>query len=537
VSLPVPLSVRLVTSRADKHVTRDLRDLQFREVAIGGWASARMSLDRPLATQPDEILYYGKVYVYDTRSAQVVWEGRLEDPGRGARGDGQIWDLAAMGPAAHVSDRTIPLIYCDRQLDAWTIENTASDRYIELSKRSDALTGRVERGAVWVQNAHGRWRYDLLKEAGMALAVVQCSWDTGVTDAGCAMRLHTEVFGSGDTVDDADTFNTGGGVLTATIGGSPSIPATHNTAVLALRRTGANLTVADDNTWGEFTSVLIRSILKDAAGNDITSGYTNGYVYPDEIVKDLLGRVLGSYDGANARIEFAPTAFNHLSYPDGVTAGKVIDDLIVSNPDFRWGAYESNAVGKHRFEWVKWPTSIRYEADVLDGFDSPGSAEGLYNAVRVRWRDASGQIRSTRRTSAVGVLTDAGLTREGQVDLGDNAGNFVDVDAVGDAFLAEHGTPYNAGRLTVARPIQDLLTGRRVMPWEIKAGELIRVRGVMPRVDALNATARDGVTVFRVWSKDYAVSDAAATLELDSYAPSTARALAGLLTDNITRRR
>jgi hypothetical protein len=67
-----------------------------------------------------------------------------------------------------------------------------------------------------------------------------------------------------------------------------------------------------------------------------------------------------------------------------------------------------------------------------------------------------------------------------------------------------------------------------VMPWEIRPG-LIRVRGILPRIDALNASDRDGVTVFRIVSAEYRASDAAATLELDSYARTVPRMVADLM--------
>jgi hypothetical protein len=82
----------------------------------------------------------------------------------------------------------------------------------------------------------------------------------------------------------------------------------------------------------------------------------------------------------------------------------------------------------------------------------------------------------------------------------------------------------------IARPIHDILAGRMVQPWEIRPGTLIRVRGILPRPDSLNATARDGLTVFRIVSVEFRASDAAAVLELDSYSTSVARALADLRT-------
>ena len=542
-SLPVPLSVRLVTSRADKHVTRDLRDLQFREVAIGGWASARMSLDRPLTVQPDEILYYGKVFIYDARSAQVVWEGRLEDPGRGARGDGQIWDLAAMGPAAHVLDNPQPLYYADTQLasERWTRDSLSSQPSWELSigGADSRIAMTVARGTIAITNGELRAENESLYQAGLLLGRVGFSWDAGVTDANWLVRCVTSPDG-GATQHTAysASLTTTGAAISVERGGANAITAGDSSVTFKMIRITADQTVANDDTWLFFGGpVSVRMLLKNAAGADITSGYTLPTLLASDVVKDLLGRVLSSYDGANAVVATTSFPIDQLAYPDGAEPGKVLADLLMLEPGYRWGAYESNAAGKHRFEWTQWPTQVRYEADVLDGFDSPGSAEGLYNGARVRWRDAQGQIKIVGRTAAVPILDDAQLTRGALIDLGDNIGSAAAAIQAGDQFLAEHTYPPNAGRLTVARPILDLITGRMVSPWEIRAGELIRVRGVMPRVDALNATARDGVTVFRVWSKDYAVSDAAATLELDSYAPSTARALAGLLTDNITRRR
>ena len=82
-TLPVPLTVRLVTDRADRHIEADTpRPVLPVSVVPGGFASARMTLNRPLAFQPDEIAYYADVNVYDARNGNTVWEGRLEDPGQ-----------------------------------------------------------------------------------------------------------------------------------------------------------------------------------------------------------------------------------------------------------------------------------------------------------------------------------------------------------------------------------------------------------------------------------------------------------------------
>jgi hypothetical protein len=80
-------------------------------------------------------------------------------------------------------------------------------------------------------------------------------------------------------------------------------------------------------------------------------------------------------------------------------------------------------------------------------------------------------------------------------------------------------------------------TGRQVAPWEIRPGRLIRLRGVMPHTDSLNATARNGITVFRVKSVEFNAADYTAHLELDAFAPSIVRALAVLKKNHPTQQR
>jgi hypothetical protein len=82
--------------------------------------------------------------------------------------------------------------------------------------------------------------------------------------------------------------------------------------------------------------------------------------------------------------------------------------------------------------------------------------------------------------------------------------------------------------LSIGRPVIDNDTGRMVHPWELKPGHLIRVRGVMPRVDALNPTSRDGVTIFRIVSTEFNISDGIAILELDSFSRSLTRVVADI---------
>jgi hypothetical protein len=189
----------------------------------------------------------------------------------------------------------------------------------------------------------------------------------------------------------------------------------------------------------------------------------------------------------------------------------------------------------HRFEWKAWPTTVRYVADVEDGYTAPSSAVELFNKVTVTGKDAEGLTRKVTRTQTVPELDAAELTREALIPLADELYTTTNAERVGDMFLAEHLTPLNAGSLTVARPIFDIAANRMVQPWEIRPGNLIRVGGIRPNIDSLNATNRDGVAVFRLMAVEYDASNAAATLELDSR-PRTVEHLLAKLQQKIARR-
>ncbi len=540
--IPLNLAVRLSTSKKTMDITGEVRDLSFRTVVPGGYASCRVSLHRPLTISPDEIAYYGTLTVYDTRHGGVVWEGRLEDPGRGSGSNGEIWELAAVGPSAHAQDRKAPYIVVDTRTEPW-IESRYSAKWGEVTQSDDddqveAIKLYARRGTVITVGSDDFIDviYHDVRNAGMKLARVRATWDTGVTSADWRLKLltRTDDGASPGAVDD-EASNTAGGNFAGAVG-DVNFSNGHNTANLRFDRDNSNVTVASDATWAVFKEIAVRAMLKDKAGADITTGYTGNTVLASQVVADLLGRFLTAFDGTNASVTTTTHAIDQLAYPDGVTPAEVLDDLMELEPDFLWEALESNSAGKYRFNWRQWPSTVRYEADVLDGFDAPSSADGLYNAVRVRWRDKK-RIRNTQRTQSVPELTAAGLTREAFIDLGDEIGSSANATRAGDQFLSQHRYAPNAGRLKVSRPILDLDYGRMVMPWEIRPGYLIRVRGVQPRIDALNATTRDGVTVFRVVGVEFGAGDASATLELDSYPKTTSRAIARLAKRQIKRRR
>jgi hypothetical protein len=541
-TIPIPLTVRIVTARQDTFITNRLADLSFRSTSPGGFASARLSLHAPLSFDPDELAHFARIYVYDARNGNVVWEGRLEDPGRSAGNNGPLYEISALGPATHVRDRTIPIIYVDTRLSALYTSNGSGRAYSVGTRESanvtdGALSISAAQGNVVTTLSLGAATYDVVFAAGQDLARVSFAWDAGFSSSNTQVQVTTANGLSALTLVQEADVSTSGGTLAGSLGGAPAIASGEDRLILRLRRSGATATVADDNYWAEFYNMAVLGTRLDAAGAAITSGYSSNTVLASEVVADLLGRLLTGYDGANASIATTSYAIEQLAYPDGVTAEKVLADLLELEPAYTWEAWESNSAGKYRVVWRAWPTTVRYEVDLDDGYAGVGSASDLYNAVRVRYRNSLGQIVNTRRTQTVAALDAAGLTREDFKDLGDEVSTEANAERVGDQFLSEHQYAPNAGRLTVARPVLDFVAGRMVMPWEIRPGHLIRVRGLSPRPDVLNATTRDGVTTFKLAAVDYSTSSASAELDLDSPAPSTVKQISEFLARPDARRR
>lgn len=544
-SLPIPLAVKLTSSRGERIVTAEARDLTMSWEDPGGYKAARIALYRPLAIQPDEIAYYGGLTIYDARTARVVWDGRLEDPGRSSGADGQVWELTAVGGQAHTRDKTVPLIYVDRSLDRWERRDDSSNEVKTATVTKGEEFGGTQRPTLYNTFPSGTKLtldksitaiYRAIADAGQELAVFDYAWDSGITSPNSFM---VEFLMGNGTVYRSDMPSTSGGTFSTRTMGS-NWPAGQTTPLLRLRwNTSTAFTLADDIYWAAFVAPVCVAVryLKD--GTKKTSGYTSSdeTILASTVVADLLGRLLPQYDGANAVIATTTHTIDQLAYVDGVTPERVLQDMLALEGGFTWRVWERNSAGKYRFEWTAVPSSVRYEADVtMDRYESQGSADGLYDSVTVRYRDANGRVDSTVRTSTVPALAAAGLSRQGQIDLGDEVGSLANAQRAGDQWLAQHQFPPNAGTLRISRPILDLQTGRLVQPWEIRPG-LIRVRGIQPRIDRLNSGTQDGVTVFRIVSAEYRAADATATLELDSFARTTPRLIAGLVKRSATVRR
>lgn len=522
----IPLAVRV----GDKHITREVSALQFRKEAVGGLKSISLRLARPLDRFDANLTALSRVYLYDSRSAAVVGEGRLADFGRSASTDGQQWDMVAFGPAQHAADRAFPYMVVDTSLERF-IRSTYSTRNAstqagDIDEDTPTLEYAAEEGktisTTWVASMIHRG----FREAGMKLARIRASIDAGVSDSDYRQQVFTRVgAGAGTNAKDV-AASTGASSFAAVVVTDFSVG--DDVAELRARRENTGTTGAEAH-WFRFYSVALRAVLQTAAGADITTGYTVNYVLAHQVVNDLLGRVLDQFDGAGATVDTgAAHHIDQLAYPDGVTAEQVLADLMALEPAYRWFALPDSTGNGYEFHWEPWSTTVRYEVTLDDGGDFPASTQELYNKVIVRWRGPNGQSRTTTRTLACAILDDRGIVRSTIIDAGDEIASVAGAQRLGDNFLAEHNVPANAGSLTISRPIRDLTTGRMVDPHEIEPGELIRVRGIESYPDALNASSNDGLTVFRIWATTYSSDSHSAALELDTWSRTTANHLRAL---------
>jgi hypothetical protein len=533
--LASPLAVRVANAAFDTHVTRQIDDIEYSTAAPGGFDTASFELNKAIFDNPEALAVESSVYVYDTRNGQTVWEGKLTDPGRSFDEGGHKWSMTAMGPKKLASDRVSPYVAIDSNLDAWkqgfTVvpEADASNSVVPNQDDSPALLFKFPRGIAVAQGDVITMRYDLIGDAGMKIGAFRYTHQEGQTSASWEIRGGTKQIGGGVTIARTQTYDLS--VRTVGVIDSADVGTNEDQALVRAARAGIATNVTTDNTWQAITAFYVIAKLYKADGNYRTGAgvYPIGYLTADWIVTDLLVRFCPLFDAANAAVDVTTYQIDQFSYPTGTRTADLLEDLSLFHPDKRFCAWETSpATGKYRVEWTGWGSQPRYEATIGDGIDLPGSSVDLYNQVTVQGTDPRGRVQSLIVTSVVASFP-AGFIREAEpIDLGSEVFSTANATRVGAQFLVANNTPPASGTLTVRRPIRDLLSGRVIQPWEIRAGSLIRVRGLSPTSTGVTASDRDGATVFRVAATSFRDSDQTASLTLDSRSYSIEQIIARL---------
>lgn len=509
-TLRAPLAVRISDGATDQHVTRATSGLKFRKTAPGGFAS----IDATVDLDPYGFTDLGpadKIYVYGP-DGRTLCEGFLDYPGNIDSRAGRALDLSAMGTASLVEDRSQNLVYIDRDLTKWE-QVRASTLAVSASAGSsddpsasaggattEGLLCAFASGQAINTNYAAQIGYSALVDAGMELGALSFTIKDGKTDANFRTELATS-HGAGT----ASVVTFGTGISTSVRGpfvrfvalGGSSFPTGENRMALQLRRSGGATTVSDETTWSFFydVTVLGRRMGSDGtlvSGTDMTAA---DYVRADWVVTDLVGRLLaGLVDPAALAVGATTWHIDQLAYHDGVRMGQVLDDLALWEPDMLWELLHDTGDG-YQFNYRPWPTTARYEVSTRDGFEQTGADVDLCNRIVVTWTDAKGKPRSTivaAGTSlgvdvagtaatvvgpALSALEQQGRVRDAEpIDLPEGFGSAANAQRIGEAALALAATLPTAAKVTIRKPIPDLLRGGMAAQYEIEPGYLVRVR-------------------------------------------------------------
>lgn len=533
----VPLAVRVKNARYDGLITGYLHGAPtFTKTDPGGFRSGSFTIDQRLAHRSDIIQPYSRVYFYNKRNGDTVFEGDITHPGRSTGSEGALLEVTVDGGAERLNDWSGARIFIDRDMQAWTKIQSTSISATTVSvgddrggSGGDALTLAFPESTHVELNYRVEAIYTRIIEATQQLGAFNYAWDGGQTSGSPGWQVRGLVTPPSTVARSQTLSTTASGGSIATVGGS--IPVGANVAILQLIWTGgSSSTAAVDNTWVSILRPIITARLKLKDGT-----YKTGASYIDtltavDVWHDLLGDVLaGSFDGPNAQLD-AGTGYGirHLSFPDGVTPAQVAEELMKVEPACTYIVGPSTpGVDKFSFKWIARSTQVRYELNVWTDEHVGGiQAVEQYNEAVVRWKSPTGNPRMTVDTQVIPEMDAVGRTRRFFQDLTDTLSDSDNAAQANATVLTNHRYPLNGGRVTVSREVVDLFTGRRVQPYEIEPGYMVRLVGIEPSPDALNTTVPNGSTVCRIVSTSYSADSHSVGLDLDSVPLSMFKAIA-----------
>lgn len=532
----VPLAVRIKNARYDGMVTGYLHGSpKFSKTDPGGFKAASFTVDQRLGFRSDLIQPYSRVYFYNKRNGDCVFEGDVTHPGRSTGTDGSLLEVQVEGGMERLNDWSGARIYIDRDMTAWRKHSTSIVSTNVEAEEDRGGSGDEALTLAFPMNQHVDTDhrveaiYTRIVESGQELGWFNYAWDCGTTNA--SWRVRSFVSPPSTTVRDQASTTAGSGGSGAVVGGSIPVGATY--AFLAFWWTsGASSTGTSgaDTVWVSILRPIIIARLKLKDGSYKTGGSYSDSITAVDVWGDLLGdTIAASFDGANAQLDAGSSfAIQQLAYPDGVTPAQVAADLMKLEPACTYFVGPSvPGVDKYSLKWVTRSSVVRYELSVFADEHTGGiQPVEQYDRVVTRWKSPTGVIKSTVSTQSIPEMTAAGRSRTYYQDLSDVTGDVLNVPQANATVLEEHRYPKNAGRVRVMRDVVDLFTGRRVAPFEIEPGYLARLVGVEPSPDALNASTSDGSVVCRIVGTDYSGDDHSVDLDLDSEPWSLFRAIA-----------
>lgn len=550
-SLNIPLAVRIydVPRGLDHMVTKWVEDFSFRHTAPGGCASCTIKLHIPRDLPIDPQTWgklFTRVQIIDKRDAEVLWEGRVEDPARKSGED--IWELGVLGAAVVATDITIPYIYVDNTLEHW--EPMEADAF-EHKKEDINKTLTTRLNSSYVFNAgvqYGLWTWTGGSKCGTPIARITCTYNgtgpNGTQDDFFDQILNGSIYGNLDVT----SFNVAGDTtkVNLVMNDAQFPDGLINQVYFDIRRNSTDYTVgSNDQIIARHKNPRIQGfrVNRKAEVLGAASDYSQGdFVYVRQVVEDVIGRWLigvwnagpfllepgsffssdsyaGSVSYKNAYVDISDnTKITNLQFVNGATAKDVLETLMTVQTNAYWAIWPSEHMygydvlnttyddTRFRFEWATWPNSWNYMVSSDGGMDEQVSAEDTYNGLWIRQTFDSSDEPFITPTTPQGPWPVPGLVwdeeplkyRFRRIQFRDESSNPLpqgsDNYAIAYAEGAQLGGLKNAGTITIRGPIWCYDSGANsaystmgmVQPWEIRPGKLVYIRDVMPDAQAGN---------------------------------------------------
>jgi hypothetical protein len=495
-----PLKIR---SRAANESGHDIEtdDLTFSRKAMGGYATASFTVPQPINSADLSVHPMSLITIYDGRNGGTAWQGYLDLPDKQVDPGGQAWQVDATGPVQLLSDQVLPYIMIDNTFSPWerlyasNAAFSAGPDSSPLDEEIDAIVCRWSNGVAIDNGTKVSCRYDGFEKAGQFIG------GFGIT--------HVEGFASTNNRSQVLTRAVPPGSYTAWLDDPlTTSPVTHlrgagtiGTDQVAIafrlyRNAGGATTTTTDLNWTAATMMRVKALLHDLNGSAITTTgyYDPAYVLAHQVVTDALTRYTTLIDIPNASID---TTFayqiDQMAYPDPVRFVDILNDLALLEPDLIYEVLQRVSGGGHQFNLRRWPTDVRYEASMADGWRQTGGEADYRNKIIINGTDVRGRKVSTPITTVVPELDQWNRVRSADaVDLGSELWSVANAAQIGATILSQANAAAISGTLTVARPIRDLYRGCYVEPFEIEPGYNMIIRGLDSEVLPIQEMAFTG---------------------------------------------
>lgn len=529
--------VRLTEPNGSRMLTKHVTNLSFRSVDPGGFGSVAFDLSRAIDAR--NFANFAEVAVFDASTGEQVGGGRLQNPGRSASSNGEVWNLSAIGEGiAHTQERKNPYILVDSRLDPWYTGSSTS-------------TARTwDRGTAPNDDSKAGLRFTIsATSVGIGAYTNANMYDVRrfKQEIGGFVYVHEEGRGSSNnriqstirtvsTSIPTDIFvqSWSASVRTCAAEKGTDWFTANNLWNIVYDRINSTLTVDSQQDWIIVYSAITLALRKGVDGADVVGGgaYTKGYVLAHEAVIDALARWCPRFDLANAQIATTAThQHTSLVWPDGIDTYEMLDYLLSMEPGYTWAVYEKQPNGLYRFEWRERSNKVRYEIGESNTVDF-GLTGGQYDPLVRLWYTGTNLLDHYDAQSSEVENPYAAQnimpTDTRPIDL-KNVGHrewLVDAAALAAAAVTDSQLAATSATVGVAGRILDNFTGRWVKPFQVMPGYLCRVAGVRVQTDTLNTGYQPDAAVFRVVTNDYSADSGTSKLELNSYTLDESRAIA-----------